>query len=288
MATYLETYPLSISNGQGLISALSDIAEIPWNTLTDEQKQDIERLYGVRSGFKTLVNSFLSADTSARARLLSALYSQKWTRLWEDYVLEYNPLDAYTLTETGSREIEKSGSDVTKYGKTHNESGTDGGSVTRTGEDTMQHGRVVAETGTDTGTVETAGTDNNNATDSVYGFNSSLPVPSGTGTEQNTSNATETRDLATSHNVTNSGTDTRNTSDTENRNLTNSKNITNAGQDEKTLSEDETENYSYTKKGNIGYTTPQELIRQNIELWKVPFFGIVFADIDEFMTVSVY
>ena len=94
--------------------------------------------------------------------------------------------------------------------------------------------------------------------------------------------------MSTSRNVTNSGTDTRNTSDTENRNLTNSKNITNAGQDEKTMSGDETENYTYTKKGNIGYTTPQELIRQNIELWKIPFFGVVFADIDEFMTVSVY
>lgn len=288
MSTYLETYPLSISTGQGLIFELSSITEIPWNVLTDEQKHDIERLYGVRSGFKTLVNSFLSVEISARARLLSALYAQKWTRLWEDYVLEYNPLDVYTLTETGSRDIEKSVSDVTKYGKTQNETGTDGGSVTRSGEDTIQHGRVVTETGTDTGTVKTDGADNNNSTNSLYGFNSSLPVPSGTDTEQNTSNATETRDLTTSRNVTNSGTDTRNTSDTENRNLTNSKNVTNAGQDEKTLSDDETENYSYTKKGNIGYTTPQELIRQNIELWKLPFFGIVFADIDEFMTISVY
>ena len=94
--------------------------------------------------------------------------------------------------------------------------------------------------------------------------------------------------MSTSRNVTNSGTDTRNTSDTENRNLTNSKNITNAGQDEKTMSGDETENYTYTKKGNIGYSTPQKLLREDIELWSKSFFEIVFSDIDSFITIQVY
>lgn len=239
MATYRSEYPLSLSNGTGLISQISAIESAPWNGLM-EDVQSIERLYSIRSGFKSLTDSFLSLPVDARPNVIAAMYFQKWKRLFEDYVIEYNPLDAYTMTENYEKDSEGS-----SLGET-------------------RHGKSVSESGTDTGTVGTVGTDNNNSAGSVYGFNSVEAVPSEKGTEESTYNSTDTRNLSTSRTINNSGQDDHETATTDH------------------------EEFKSTKKGNIGYTTPQELLRQNIELWKIPFFDIVFSDIDSLITISVY
>lgn len=237
---YSELYPQSMTDGIGLISALGALESIPWHTLSPEVLQDIERAYYVRSNFKTVIESFIHADTSARARLIAALYSQKWTKLWKDFTLEYDPLHAYIVEETGER-------DKTVYAT-----------------QTDTYGREVVVNGTDTGTVENSGTENLNGSTGIYGFNSVSAVPSDTQTDSTTTRETETRKLANSNTTVNSGQDTRDNDDKEN------------------------EKYSVTKKGNIGYSTPQKLLREDIELWKESFFGIVFSDIDYFITISVY
>ena len=213
---------------------------MPWNTLSDEVKADLERAYNIRSGFKMVIDSFTLGDVDNRAKLLAAMFAQKWKRLWDIYALEYNLLDAYKVIESGHRKTVKEGSVTDDYG------------------------RKVIEAGTDTGTVNTTGNDTINSTDSLFGFNSADAVPSDTGTETNNSSSLETRNLA------------------------NSRNITNSGQDKSTTANEDNEEYGYTKTGNIGYTSPQELIKQDIEIWSNPYFNMVFDDIDMFMTVSVY
>lgn len=237
---YSELYPQSMSDGIGLISALGAIESIPWHTLSAEALQDIERSYYVRSNFKTVIDSFILADTSARARLIAALFSQKWSKLWKDFVLEYDPLHAYIVEESGERDKNAESTQTDTYG------------------------REVIVNGTDTGTVENSGTENLNGSTGIYGFNSVSAVPSDTETDNTTTTDTETRNLANSNTTVNSGQDTRDNKDNEN------------------------EIYSVTKKGNIGYSTPQKLLREDIELWKEPFFSIVFADIDYFITIQVY
>ena len=240
MATYRQTYPNSFTEGIGLIRTLSDLPSIPWNTMSEQEKSDLERLYAARSGFKPIIDIFTIGDIESRARLLAAMYSQKWKRIWDTYALEYNLLDAYKVIESGHRNTNKNGTTTDKYG------------------------RVVNDNGTDTGTVDTTGNDNISGTDSVFGFNSSTAVPSDSSTESNNSSSLETRNLA------------------------NSRQTTNSGQDESIRQDTDNEEYGYTKSGNIGYTSPQELIRQDLEIWRNPFFSMVFDDIDFFMTISVY
>lgn len=240
METYRSIYPNSLTDGIGLISVLSSLPSIPWNVLSDEVKIDLERAYNIRSGFKLVIDSFTLGDVNNRAKLLAAMFAQKWKRLWDIYALEYNLLDAYKVTESGHRKTTTNGTVIDDYGRT------------------------VTESGTDTGTVNTSGNDTINATDSIFGFNSVEAVPADSGTEINNSSSLETRNLA------------------------NNRNIANAGQDKSTTANEDNEEYGYTKNGNIGYTSPQELIKQDIEIWSNPYFNMVFDDIDMLMTVSVY
>lgn len=238
MATYLETYQNSLSEGLGLVSALSPLS--PWQNIGVDQFKALERAYSLRSGFKTVLPAFLTISEEGRVSLLSAMFNQKWTRMWEDYSLEYGTLDAYLVEETGNKEITRDNSRTIKYGKT------------------------VRDIGSDTGTVTNEGSDTNTMLDNVYGFNSNSAVPSTSGNDNTSSESTETRNIST----------TRDT--------------TNAGQDERNDDDRELEDYQVTKRGNIGYSTPQKLLREDIELWARPFFDIVFSDIDSVITIMVY
>lgn len=240
MIQYKELYPSSLVSGEGLIQAISNISGIPWTDLSDDEKRNLEQAYSIRSGFKVIIDSVESLDAESRAKVVAGYFKQKWTRLWNIFSLEYNPLDAYKVTESGNKTLNVNRTQVDKYG------------------------RSVAEAGTDTGTVTTEGRDTENSTDSVYGFNSPLALPSDTSVADNTAKSTETRNLSTA------------------------KNTTNSGQDETTRSGADREEYGYTKTGNIGYTSPQELIRRDMELWSSPFFKTVFDDIDSLITISVY
>ena len=238
--TYLENYPNSITEGSGLISILSNMATTPWHELGLEEIKSLERMYGIRSGFKTINPVFELAPEESKANVILALYGEKWKRLWADFSLEYSQLDAYRVNESITRHRDDEDENETTFG------------------------RVIDENTTDDGTVTTDTTGSAGGTNSLYGFNSSLPVPSDVSSDTNTEKVEESRDLDTSTKTTNSGSDS----------FTRIK------------SEDETT--TTTRSGNIGYTTPQELLRQDIELWGVPYFNIVFDDIDSFITLQIY
>lgn len=236
MSKYKELYPQSISDGVGLISTLSSL-EVPWAAMNI---QAIERMYGVRSGFKTIVDSFVEVPAELRASVLFAMFNEKWTKLWNIYKLEYNPLSAYKVVETGENSVEKQSSDLHQYGKTQNE---------------------VSD---DTGTVTDASSSESSTNAGLYGFNSQSSVPSDTSAASASENSTETRDLNVTRTRTDGGSDTIDREDSE-------------------VSE-----HNITKEGNIGYSTPQKLLREEFELWAIPFFQKVFEDIDSFITISVY
>ena len=218
---YREAYPNSLSSGHGLISELSSYPDTPWS---DVIAADVERLYSVRSGFKDIIETFLLVPEQNRAALLAALYSEKWTKLWDLFKLSYNPLDAYRMRET--------------------EIGTKTVQSTRKSE----YGKGVVEVSN--------GSSTENYGSGVYGFNSENSVPSDTGT-------------------TGGSTNSRNE-------------ITNSGEDNHTGNSTDTDNRTIEKSGNIGYSTPQELIRQEFEIWGTAFFNIIFEDIDQFITLQVY
>lgn len=133
-------------------------------------------------------------------------------------------------------------------------------------QDQTTKGTKVVVTGTDGGTVSTTEQPGQIDRESRYGFNSSFdePVP-----------------------VTWNGASGINTV-TENRNLTDGSTTTNSGTDSVKRTGTEKVVHEITKEGNIGYSTPQKLMREELALWMKPYFDIVFNDIDNFIMINVF
>lgn len=142
-----------------------------------------------------------------------------------------------------------------------NETGSNTKNINK--EETTEFGKIVNETGTDTGTVGVNGSTTSNGTDNFYGFNSAEAVPANSNEDNDVSNSTETRDLEATRSTTNSGNDNVNGTESEEG------------------------SYTIKKTGNIGYTTPQEMLKQEFELWGTPYFEIVFSDIDRYIMLSI-
>lgn len=127
-----------------------------------------------------------------------------------------------------------------------------GKTTTETKDFTIEHGRDS----TDTETV----TDNITEND-VYGFNSSSPA----GASKSTNNGERTTEYTGSDTDTHSGTDT----------------FVNSGVD--------TERTTYTRGGNIGVTSTQNMLEQEIELRrKFNYFEIVMKDVIRELAVNIY
>lgn len=129
---------------------------------------------------------------------------------------------------------------------------------------TTNYGRVEDETNSNTGTISDSGNSSNAVNNSVYGFNSVISSPS------------------------DDSSDSSSTQNTETRNLENARKLTNSGSDFETIDDSEVEDYNVSKRGNIGYSTPQKLISGEFEIWQHPFFQIVFRDIDKLIMLKIY
>ena len=240
MSKYIELYPDSITLGEGLISSLFSLEGLPWDGMDSSTIISLERAYGVRSAYKTVSELYELVPKLERAKLLRAMYGEKWQKLWDNFKLNYNPLDAYIVTEEGSN------------------------NRTNTVNRSTEYGHIINDDSTNTGTVTNEGSASSNGEEGVYGFNSLNSVPSETSEKSSSDNSTETRDLAAGRKTEHSGVDSANSSDTEKG------------------------SYNLTKRGNIGYSTPQKLLREDMELWREAYFNIVFSDIDSVIMLNVY
>lgn len=236
-----------------------DFSDMPWSSTV--VATDIGIMYGANSAMRfiaPIVYKFLNKDgefaTGARAKLASAVKSrfiQKWTHLWELYNAEYNPLDTYNLTESGSK-----GSSDTK-----NESYTHGHVITDGGEDSIDtdYGKITTDTGEPSVTEE----------HQRQGFNSTEYQAV---TKDTTSNVTDNVETL-------SGTDTSTT--------TYGKTETHSGVDYDSTLGSYSEEYSSTKSG-LMYRAPAELMDIDRTFWIEDYFSIVFSDIDSVITLAIY
>ena len=168
-------------DGGGLFSILAaDSTELPWEDVS-AAALDIA-YHGMRSGEKfcaPIIYNYVDEDTGELTEAgatkiknaLLAMFSQKWSHLWNIYTAEYNPLHTYTLTEEGED------SRTTDTDATNTET-----------KDLLTTNRYEEDT-TDSNTRTPNLTDTQN--NQVYGFNSSTPVDQSkstaihTGTEGN-------------------------------------------------------------------------------------------------------
>ena len=255
-----DVFPGWLSGG-GIFSTLQTLP-VPWKDKNISEALDVE-YHGNVSGDKIispLVEKIKSGDilTETEKTMLAtsilAVCGVNWGKQWETLSFKYSPIENYRMVESMTND-----KTVDEYGKT------------RTRTDNLQHTKTGTEQDspdlTDTTTPNLISTGEN----SIYGFNSSNPVPLDEQTKHATGTNTNTR----------TGTDTRtyNTTDAD----------TGTQTDNDGGSDIRTRNYTLTRSGNIGVTTSQQMIESERALWVWNFFrDVVFPDIDRVLTLQIY
>ena len=205
--------------------------------------------------FNTLETIFkTAAEAKAGIAVWSKAHVGNWLKMWETLEAEYNPIENYSMTEEM-----KDDETVTEYGKT----------TERT--DDLAHAKTGTETTAPDLTEEETPDETNTNSGSVYGFDSSDPVPS--------TESTDTR----------SGTNTRTTTGTSTLTYDTSDTNTGTQTTEDSGSDTQTRNYTLTRKGNIGVTTSQQMIESEMLLrCKWNMFEVIAASFQREICVAVW
>ena len=272
--------------GDGILSDLSDFG-VPWNedvTNGDISTTFLDMGYYTRSAHKIVAPFILDIagitnpyetptplTTEQRTKIAGIIYNifhRKWDRIWDLSLVEYNPISNYDMTET-----ESIGVDI-------HDVRSNTGTITNVTDDTLREtGTVTNVIDTDTsqtGTVSDSGT--NSVDNDIFGFNSSTAV--GSNSSDGSVSNTRTDNLHGTDDTTDTRTDNltkdRDISDTETRNIYD--NLTGDRDTQRTLN----------RSGNIGVTTSQQMVRDELEVWQWNFFQTVFEDIDSICCLEIY
>lgn len=204
------------------------------------------------------------AEITALASMAESLYGLRWSRLKAACKLTYDPIHNYrdSLTET----IE----DKEIVVATEALSTIDHHSDYISKEDTRTDN--LSETSTTLGDSSTS----KKRDDGVYGFNSSAALDSETSTDTDIIQAT--------------GTDTVANTGTQKNAITGNNIIEGTKTGDNSRNSDTTNNKTRTSvhEGNIGNLTTQQLMKQELELWKWNFMQSVLDDLKEFLTIPIY
>lgn len=247
------------------------------------------------------------------ANAILSRFRLKWTRLWEDYNIEYNPLYTYNMTIEKTRavtdnttstdniteEITEEGTNTRTLNLAHSsesdstqrESTTNRGTVTTAKSDTIAHGK----------TISTSGSSTSNKSINRFGFNTSdnVPVPYQTesetvtnsgseqegGTTTDTGQSTVTNDLITT--VTGETEDTA--SGTNTGTVIDDNEVTTGGETNSTGSVDrDIEESSSDTRVGLMYRSAAEILSLDRDFWLNDYFSIVFSDIDSLITLPIF
>lgn len=198
------------------------------------------------------------------ATMTESLYSQKWTRLKALSKTQYDPIHNY------KDELTESVKDVGTGGNTTT------GTFTDTGTDTISKDATRTDNLTNTSQLASDVTTGSTDTKGIYGFDS---VDS-SNAEKTVVSGTEHD--ATTNTITNTGTQKNVSTDTDTVDKTKTSAVivdSHSGNDRTRTS---------THSGNIGNLTTQQLMKQEIELWKWNFIQNVLADLSDFVTLPIY
>lgn len=224
------------------------------------------------------------SELQTLADLILAMYKYKWDKLGDLLNLEYDPIHNYSDTyhEVLDEDIAAEKTRTPDLSVANNETVDndtvlrDGGSETRSSTKNSQNTRTDNLSEHTTGTGE----------DNLYGFNSVQAVGADTNAHDTTRTNTGT--------VGNSGSDTEQI--TVNGGLTHTTDGTvstsgtkrTTGTDTEESTSDRNRVRDFTHIGNIGNLTTQQLINQEIELWRWNFIQQVLNDVKDFLTLPVY
>lgn len=217
-----------------------------------------------------------------------AVYKQKWDRLKEVALLDYDPI--HNFSDNISEHV-VSADDSTRLNTGNvKDSGTvtDTGTVKDTGDvkNTGTQG-IVSETD-NTGTQQNVSTGSRDTRDKIYGFNSSASSGQNDQDIDTTDNSTRTDNLKEEYISTRTDNLTQTNDLTRTNNLTRTNDLTRTNNLSEKYEDDFSKDRTMTRTGNIGNITTQAMLTQEIELWKWNFVNQVLSDVKEFCTLSIY
>ena len=253
-------------------------------------------------------------------RVIWELYAPKWNRLKDIMDMEYDPIHNYSDTyhEELSEDIDKNDQLTHNTTETTTETidldsqladggeqvttETSSGSSTRT--DNLTEGVQASGTSGNTRTDNLSEVIDSDTANNIYGYNSGEPegdttsatdstrLNTGTrtdsGTTTNTSTTTHTGTQGNSQSgsveTTIAGGLTHTTDETRTTDGTKRK----TGTETDVISSERSRTRDFTHIGNIGNLTTQQLITQEIELWRWNFINEVLNDVKEFLTLPLY
>ena len=213
---------------------------------------------------KTLSLPPTDIELTNLAHMIESLYGVKWNKLKDLTKIQYDPIHNYkdTLTEvindTGVTNATEEAS------STNNRTGTTSRDNTRT--DNLSN--TVQKNSTSTL--------NSSVNDGVYGFNSE--TASDTDTSKTLETNTDDIDVTTLNTGTQRNLESVSDSILDSNSGTSTK--------ESNVKNDRTR--TSTHSGNIGNLTTQQLMNQEIELWKWNFIQSVLGDLNDFLTIPIY
>lgn len=299
-------------SGSGIFAYLDTGTTTPWHGVVGSAGLDIA-YHGQRSGDKFVApmcykwldddGEITSAGIQKLIAAIEARYFQKWSHLWDDYTATYDPLKTYQLTESGSSSGNHS--DTTSRTRTPNlttrdvldQDDTD--SHTSSGSTTYGKGVTSKSDGTTMGQNYRYGF-NPDGNGTISGITGIDQYPA-TGSAEYENHAFSVSDVGgkpttadkgstlTQSSETQSGSDTESgsVSGTNTRDATNTRTETGTDATSGTDSGTESETYSRTKAGNM-YRSTAELLSFDRDFWLTDYFSIVFADVDDMLTLAIY
>lgn len=258
-----EVYDEGLS-GNGIFNDLQSL-DVPWKDESISSTLDLayhgdhgERL--ISPLLKKMLNSddeLIDANRAKIANVIYNLFIPKWTHEYNLLKAEYNPISNYDMVET------ETPAEVTRT-ITPAETTT-----TNTPSETTET-ITPAETSIDTLPAKITTENEVSAFNSSDYVESDKSTVSGDSTEKGSERLTVDASGSNKFEVDTAG--------------TNKFEVDTAGSEVLTVQNERT----LTRSGNIGVTTTQQMMQQEIELWKWIFYRSVFNDIDSVLTLKIY
>lgn len=238
------------------------------------------------------------------ANIVYVTYGKNWNRIYEALEAEYNPIHNYDMTESEENSNTSTDSVSSKNSTTTSGTSNENGENSNTNISNMSASASGTSTssGSESEDINSSNKDNTNTKDSlvsnnnIYGFNSNISKPSDNQNKESTntkeSNSTEdlTRELSKNDSINSSSTNSQESTDKSSGTRTLERNDTHKS--EATNTQDSNGTTSGTRKltrsGNIGVTTSQKMLREELEVRKTIFFNNIMNDVDKLLCLCIY
>lgn len=203
-------------------------------------------------------------ELTSLGTIVKSLYKNKWDKYKALLKVEYDPIRNYedTLTET----IHDTESNI----GTENINSQASIDITDTSSDETTNNLKLSTI------LDSENSNTRNDTNSIYGFNSIESVDSD---KSQIADSAKTKSTSTTSNTgtqSTQGTTTKNGTTIKSDGVSKDYNVTT----------DKARQSKHT--GNIGNLTTQQLMKQEIELWKWNFVESILADLKDFLTIPIY